>query len=1058
MSLFRSALPTAAALAALTAVAAAPAPAAAQVATDAGGFPLRTMSVTLVRGHTYELRTDYELTSVGAGLPDSVLSLRSSSGATATTLAGADGCATAPGGSTLRPSCFSYTVPAGAGSVMHWLLLRAWRGSTPGQTHLWMRDVTADTPWQQLTTTPISFGGGVMSRSWSGSARLFVNTTHRPGNNDAHGLWIAASEWNVKRVHSLNGRISGTAKLDVPDRAAAGLAGAHQVIFGALFANAAGPMRVVENDWHIAGSDVDGDGLGVLLERALGVCDRASDVVGAGFRCDRLPGCSTPDSSLCKASLRDTDHDGLRDDLELFGGTASNLSLARWGANPAQMDVFVELDAYDQRSDIPGCQGFTAATVQRIGADTPTGADEPRELRFFEDFQRVYAQAPARLNPNGQPGIRFHWDVGVANPDPLDDAWGAWGGGNTCLPDTCPYTGPFDGGHPGCPAGAMDPARRWVFRYGTDGVGPGGQTSGARAYVAGHTSHHVHEMGHMGGLQHGGPWGASGANDHFSNHRLQYASRMSYVYQDVGNTDASDLARWDQMSFSSGTLGGLGFRTTEMSEVCPAPGKDLRFMKLVGTDVIVRDATCQDVDWNRNGVIDPEPTYDQQFTGYHAARWSLLHRDHRSIPSAISATTVGNVLLLAYAAPYSDFGNLLTFRADGNADCNQRPFAPTVPNDDGFATGGVHPGCFRPGAEIRPYEPAEAVAVSSARVPGGTEGAVVVYTQPDGQLRWATMTVAPATNAQEVTHTFTPRGTVPGVVVSNAVGSREPALVRQPGTSTLLLVYRDPTGVLRQATLPAASTTWSLPTEVRTTAAASVPSATAVSLAVLDSDVVMALAEPTTKRIRTYRRLASGLWQAEAHLLDTTDLRPTLAAVRTLDDPSARQLQVYYAGTDRVTYLVRFVPGSASVRASSDWHMGGQRISGAPTIVYDERPVLGTLFRGLRVYRFLGEGDNACTVDADCAWASAFAARCQPVAKQCVDAANNPLGRLFLEPFAQGPEPGLYTDYDDWKGLQYGLCHQLEVRAGDAPSTTSDLVPVAYNTNQCGPQPTYPEP
>lgn len=87
--------------------------------TDSSGLPLRQALITLTAGHTYDLRTDWTLTPVGASTPDSVLSLRRLGATTA--VAGKDGC-----GSDITASCFTYTVPAGAGGS-YVMMLRAYR-------------------------------------------------------------------------------------------------------------------------------------------------------------------------------------------------------------------------------------------------------------------------------------------------------------------------------------------------------------------------------------------------------------------------------------------------------------------------------------------------------------------------------------------------------------------------------------------------------------------------------------------------------------------------------------------------------------------------------------------------------------------------------------------------------------------------------------------------------------------------------------------------------------------------------------------------------------------
>jgi hypothetical protein len=70
------------------------------------------------------------------------------------------------------------------------------------------------------------------------------------------------------------------------------------------------------------------------------------------------------------------------------------------------------------------------------------------------------------------------------------------------------------------------------------------------------------------------------------------------------------------------------------------------------------------------------------------------------------------------------------------------------------------------------------------------------------------------------------------------------------------------------------------------------------------------------------------------------------------------------------------------------------------------------------------------------------------------------LGFLILAPFAQGVDPALYGDYDDWTGLQYGFCKKLSDLAPlFAPAGTDAYNPTSYRTgHDCGDEPRYPEP
>ena len=194
-----------------------------------------------------------------------------------------------------------------------------------------------------------------------------------------------------------------------------------------------GPLRILQNDWFVPGSDFDGDGLGHTLEQSLGTCDRPwagslGDTMPDGRSCNTLQFCDTradwDEISTCNAQLRDTDHDGLRDDIEVYGYDEDTTHMARYGANPVHKDVFVELNTRDTDPSDGDCDGFSNANVQNIGNDG----------NFFTRVAALYSQAPATMNPDGTAGISVHYDVGVANPNPLTASlWGDWGAGGQCF-------------------------------------------------------------------------------------------------------------------------------------------------------------------------------------------------------------------------------------------------------------------------------------------------------------------------------------------------------------------------------------------------------------------------------------------------------------------------------------------------------------------------------------------------------------------------------------------------------------------------------------------------
>jgi hypothetical protein len=1036
----------------------------AQVVTrDDAGIPMRVISIALDPGRTYQFRTDYTLTAipgVGTG-PDSVLSLRNGVRSTDRTVAGADGCPTAPGGATERPSCFSYLVPgsAGSASVTHYLFLRAWRGYTPGQTQLWMRRDTG--PEVRIGTGPVSFGGSTYVRSEVSNARLLLRTAQLPGGNRTHALWSSSDEYKVLRNDAAPELIGGTVTIDVPDRAAANLSGVRQFSFGTVLSSQAGPSRLLENTYYQAGKDVDGDGLSIDIERALRTCDRADQinvtVTGSSFRCDSLPGCSAPTSALCLASLRDTDHDGLRDDLEVFGTSPNLLAMPRFGADPAHMDVFVELDTYDQNPTLDGCQSWTAANVKQLGGDTSPSAN------FFADVDAIYGQAPSRLNPDGRPGINIHYDVGIANPDLRDTRWGNFGGGGTCLPNSCGYPWPWEGGHAECPAGAFSDRRRFAFIYGVDGVGPGGQTA-ANSFIAGHASHHVHELAHVGKLGHAGPLGSTGEHGHDNpNFRPNYPSRMNYLFQDVGNTTAVDKVAWRSLSFSDGSWNERALTNNAVSEICPLPSANLG--KLTPSLGVLTEQVsgCWNVDWNRNGVIDTGSTYmrDAFIFGFRHHRWSQLNPE-LPVRSAPAAAVVNGVLLFALPVEITSGLPTLTLRADSNVDCNARPLPISTPMIDEFVTGGSYPGCIRPGSPVSWGARADAVSLTAARLTVGStvDGAIVVWA--DGSvLRWGRLNVSPAAVASEMAWNFVPMGTIPDAVVSQVNGSREPALARLPGTNTVLLMYRNAAGALRQRTLLQGSSAWTSDQPALRADGTPVPAQAAVTLVEHESNLLMAVnagefvAGVTRQRLEVYMLSnPSFRWRLDSVPYDRpTKLRPSIASTRSIEDRTRRDLYIHFLIEGGWIDFVR-TKGSRTIWTYEGYMPGAQKTASGPATVYDERQFDK---RGLRVLRHLPS--RTCTTNAECA-GLAGAPFCNVSRGFCSDRSDgDPFAVLRYEPFADGPEPGSYIDYDDWTGLKWGFCRALQEQSSFAPTVAEPYSPRPFGSGvDCGPLPVYREP
>ena len=82
------------------------------------------------------------------------------------------------------------------------------------------------------------------------------------------------------------------------------------------------------------------------------------------------------------------------------------------------MDLFVELDARDQQNNYAdGCNGFESlSNPGQLGCSVGTACSAPLN-DFFGYTATAFSTLAAAENPNRLPGIRYHVDVGIPNPD-----------------------------------------------------------------------------------------------------------------------------------------------------------------------------------------------------------------------------------------------------------------------------------------------------------------------------------------------------------------------------------------------------------------------------------------------------------------------------------------------------------------------------------------------------------------------------------------------------------------------------------------------------------------
>jgi hypothetical protein len=841
------------------------------------------------------------------------------------------------------------------------------------------------------------------------------------------------------------------------------------------------------NDW-------DGDRLSQALENDLRTCDRTtSPNPSPGFTCASRWDCAGYSTSeACRGALRDTDHDGLSDYLEVYEYDDPLMRVSLWGADPARMDLFMELDSADQDTgdgSLPGCQSFLdpinpSSTTRRFGV----GGDQTSI--FFDRIASTWANGPTSINPDGTAGLAVHYDAGITNPNPEDTRWGNWGGGGTCVACASP-AGIRDGACPGFAS-----IRRSAFFYSTDNYSGFPGQAFADSFFAINASHHVHELGHVlvAPAGHAGPRGSTAevSND-FGNYRASYLTRLNYRYEGLGNQGGDLAAEWDLMSLSRGWLGRNVDGWAGMIETCPA-GAGVNIGAVGASTVILPNVLtvtgtsptqCWNIDWNGSGSVTDAPTVPR-FDSVHGRTGNrLLRRSEWTDGVAgfnfytprrglADMTTSGDVLIYAWTQRDSGGVYRVRWRGESNADCNELPFPRSASlqlTHPEFYTAGSYPGCYRPGTQHQfglPAIQADAVAVERQSVDigsGNTSPGVVFVHNNAGTLRFSSFAVAPASNAQEfVFSTVVLDSSMRplGVNVTNAstqYSRREPALVQIPSTLETLLVYVDSAGMLRQSSLSfGASQFWLTPTQ-SLHAGSPIASERSVSMVTVGQEVWMASPTPTT--IRLFRLSGTNVppagsrsWELMATLPYATLHRPNLAAVRDLMNPSLTRLVVLFTEAD--SYYYRYASSSAGTSAlawSTGWTLeyfstNGARSPSAGAAVWDDRPVVA----GFQDLRATIEYPAFCSSDAACRVADGERPALDPTST-CNAAGHCTLGgdpyvNTDFAPFSRGPAPGIYADYDDWQVLQYNVCAVL-ARQPSLPGRPA-LV--------CGALPQLPEP
>lgn len=316
-----------------------------------------------------------------------------------------------------------------------------------------------------------------------------------------------------------------------------------KIIVGSWTPSTAGNAVLYLNDTQ---NDGDGDTLGRHLEQALGTCDNAAD-----------PGCGNVHNR------RDTERDGLEDNVEVFGvsvpanvqngqnAPATSFLFPKWGARPRHKDLFITLDYVDE-----------------IGANPFTHA-------YALAVRGLFAGALAADigNKDGLDGIDVHLDIGLAAQPGFETLYGNWGNGGQHGPAATRNAWQLQfPGHDN----RRDPWFFPVAEYGTAGTGSSGFNDSTW-----HELQHTLLIGHesvRGGL----------------NSSVVSPSLASYTQW--RNPDGKVLGnQFLDAGLASSSL------CESTNEIGPALADPTYRSYLRNNHGIWSDATT--VDWNRDGVI-----------------------------------------------------------------------------------------------------------------------------------------------------------------------------------------------------------------------------------------------------------------------------------------------------------------------------------------------------------------------------------------------------------------------------------------------------------------------
>lgn len=1084
-------------------------PAAAQVlgTTTNGAYPLVQFTVYLSAGSTYQFETR-NLTAGGSAPADTVLTLRRSGAPNGeAAIAGADGC-----GGVWERSCFSAAITT---SGTYHLMLRAWTTPTYGQC-----EVRMSGPSGLTSLGTVSFGGATVAHSmpW-GTTSVRFETAHRPGRVPYHSLWIVPPgrpDWDIRYAANANStRTNWAGAIDVSNATTAALATGSPGLYtyGSYFYYGnIGDVALIYNQRSPA-LDYDGDGLSSALEASLRTCDTPTGSTANGWPCANVGAVgqgvcaaypsfpNTAARDLCRAALRDTDFDGLQDDLETFGYGA--FPIGQWGATPVHHDVFVEMDTLDQDPTIDtagiisDCDGFQPVGSGGFGAIDRLGDDDnvPSMLdpSFLDSISAVYGAFPGSHNPDWVPGIRIHYDLGINSvSDPRETRYGAWGGGGTCIPAfdadpdplvltpvNCNYIDVYnnnpsyidtDGNQVGCPTdppgGAMNPSRKWLFMWSLDGPVSGGGQTGGSYYGASDAAEHAHEFGHVATLGHSGPLGSYRAYaDHAmgfgmgadeGNLRPNHLSRMDYLYERVGGSNGASASGSTSLfrafSFGRGTLAPMNHRV--MSEIAPFPGVTATTLApfaeidpALGAypERVARvrhNPAGADVDWNRDGVWAGSTTVNAPST---LANVRMLARRRMLTPLTSLSTTfdvTGNSATMVNGVLL-----LANRRVTGStrvievrADSDQDCNAlPLGPTS-------AYPGCFEHGttfsmpATIEPLVGASMTSFDSGSSTTAVVAATVSLTGPTRfGIRFSRLTVTPNAGASEAS--ITPTAFLPPVAAIAPALPYAGVGLAQYSASEVLAAIVGTNGRVQTFRYNPATGAMTIITDAVIAGGGFINPATSPTLVAVGEQIYMALSggDPSVRVFELNRASNEWILRLSVNRFGIVGTTVTLGAplVNLVQDLEGERLRVDFLG---------FTSGPGAFPFS--WSSG--LLSGSSPFGTGTVDATATTFNTFTSMAAVWDGRSAVSEVGDL--------RVYYVSRTSANTS------IELRPFAVMGDPAVLPDYDEMVGLQHGFCYRHSLMASSAPSvplwggTSYNYgVPSPTSLGRCGALPQYEE-